>query len=610
MGNKRTSLTSYPYSYFYGYWRGLLLILFAKVLPTTCSVKISLRCHAFFLYSSPKGTQEANFNTMKHLILVLCLCGSILCGCTSVNESWKKLYDIKEVKYIPVKKDGHYLYINSDGEEVIPAKFDYADIFRNGLALVKDTAADLYGYINTKGDYQIEPKYKSATVFSNDVAWVAEPDSGLKVIDKKGKTLFMLPEAEMVSVYSEGIATFRNSLNKWGCVDKKGKILIEPKYKNSVIFLNGKAVAETDKGVMVIDKKEKTLIGAGEYQYISPGETGSTCYIVNIDGNYGLVNEKNKFIINPQYDDLFFDGEDLLVFKNDKGKYGWCDLKGNVVIKPKYESASGFRNEKLSSYSIAKDKYGFIDKKGKIKINAKYDNASYFHEGKAFVEKDGKWGIINEDGDIIAEPQFEYILPHIGKVLFAKIGGKYGIIDDKGKFIANPEYDNIAEGCLGSALVFAENNHFNIKSFADFAKSWVEQLSPDVTLETLMEKYSLTTTSIPKYDPIPLKRYHNRFAKVYSDAIVPHVWSSTRYRRAILNKEASLYSYQLHIELVQEKKDKGMEILKEIRNTLGMDENASMADIGQWSFLVDDTNTTDEHFSIIIAAMPRSNTTD
>ena len=530
----------------------------------------------------------------------------MICGCTGGDDNWTKMYDLKEVKYIPVKKDGHYLYINSDGEEVIPAKFNYADIFRNGLALVKDTAADLYGYINTKGDYQIVPKYKSATIFSNDIAWVAEPDSGLKAIDKKGKILFALPEAETAGTYSEGIAPFRNSRNKWGCIDKKGKILIKPQYRQPVNFLNGKAVVETDKGVMVINKKGKVLIEAGEYKTISPSKNGSTCYIISSGGKYGLVNEKNKFIINPQYDKLFFDGEDLLVFKNDKGKIGWCNRKGKVVIKAKYEDIAGFGNEKLSGYSISNGKYGFIDRKGKIKINAKYDNASYFYEGKAFIKKDGKWGIINEEGDIIAEPQFEVILPPIGKVLFAKSGGKYGIINDEGKYIVNPKYDEISKECFSPTSTLGENNYFNSESFANFTKDWIEQLFPEVTLGTLMEKYNIAENSVTQKDDLQLEYYYSEFGYIVCQANLTNNWITESYHKPKLNKDVAPSSYRLHIFLRNGEVDKGIEIEQRIRKVFGINENNPHAIVGKWMVSINEPQIIDKYFSLFLDIQPHN----
>lgn len=43
-------------------------------------------------------------------------------------------------------------------------------------------------------------------------------------------------------------------------------------------------------------------------------------------------------------------------------------------------------------------KWGFCTQSGRMVIKPKYDNAFPFRDGFAAVERDGKWGYINEQG--------------------------------------------------------------------------------------------------------------------------------------------------------------------------------------------------------------------
>ena len=60
---------------------------------------------------------------------------------------------------IKVKKDGKYGYCNLKGQLVIPCKYDNAENFYDGEAMV--ASGDAY-YINKKGEY-IKPAQKSGS---------------------------------------------------------------------------------------------------------------------------------------------------------------------------------------------------------------------------------------------------------------------------------------------------------------------------------------------------------------------------------------------------------------------------------------------------------------
>ena len=93
-----------------------------------------------------------------------------------------------------------------------------------------------------------------------------------------------------------------------------------------------------------------------------------------------------------------------------------------------------------------------------------YNGGNVFNNHMAVIEKDNKYGFINEDGLIVIKPQFDKALPFkngiaavkIGETTFDKyvhefcdymefsIGGKWGIINSNGDFVFEPQFDNIS----------------------------------------------------------------------------------------------------------------------------------------------------------------------
>ena len=71
-----------------------------------------------------------------------------------------------------------------------------------------------------------------------------------------------------------------------------------------------------------------------------------------------------------------------------KGKYGYIDKTGRLVILCKYDLAFNF-HEGLAIV-VKSRKCGYIDKTGREIVPCEYDEACDFSEGLAMVEKNDK----------------------------------------------------------------------------------------------------------------------------------------------------------------------------------------------------------------------------
>ena len=102
-----------------------------------------------------------------------------------------------------------------NGHVVIPAKYDDASSFREGLAAVKIN--NKYGFIDKTGTVVIPAKYEAVWSFSEGLA----------------------------AVYIAG---------KWGYIDKTGTVVIPAKYDDWSFFKNGKAKVKLNGREFYIDK--------------------------------------------------------------------------------------------------------------------------------------------------------------------------------------------------------------------------------------------------------------------------------------------------------------------------------------------------------------------
>ena len=150
--------------------------------------------------------------------------------------------------------------------------------------------------------------------------------------------------------------------------------------------------------------------------------------------------------------------QDLRITVNDKGKVGFADQDGNVVIKCEYESAMPFKDG--VAIVTKSGKSGMINTSGNVILPLKYTQIQSWSQELYLVKSGKKVGLIDHQGTIVLPVNYSHISkPNCyGKALIA-LGGKatpnekktymanakYGIIDIKGKILVVPQYKGLYE---------------------------------------------------------------------------------------------------------------------------------------------------------------------
>jgi hypothetical protein len=92
-----------------------------------------------------------------------------------------------------------------------------------------------------------------------------------------------------------------------------------------------------------------------------------------------------------------------------KGKWGYINTKGKIVIKPRFWAAGNF-SEGFASVRDEDGWFYYIDKTGKSITNGKtYRFADDFSEGLAAVQENpnDKIGFIDRSGNVVIKPRFD-----------------------------------------------------------------------------------------------------------------------------------------------------------------------------------------------------------
>jgi hypothetical protein len=244
-----------------------------------------------------------------------------------------------------------------------------------------------YGYINRNGEVAIEPQFDYAynfssgrgRVFSGSISSYGGPDEGLYgYIDETGSIVIPVIYEEASDFTEEGLAVVCKN-GKYGVINTAGETVIDFSYdyitalKNTGTFraftgtLN--SYGSPDSGTTYVLKADGTQIFSGTFDYF-----------------YGC-----KWYYEAEKDDKYalfaLDGTQLTMYS-----YDWFTAETENII--------GFKKG---------DYYGYMDAHGNVLIEAQYDSIGSFVDGKAIVEKNGRYFLIDETGKTLVTYKADYM---------------------------------------------------------------------------------------------------------------------------------------------------------------------------------------------------------
>lgn len=254
---------------------------------------------------------------------------------------------------------------------------------------------------------------------------------------------------------------------KWGVINSYGETVIKPMYNEMIVipdstkavfictydvdYKNGtyksKAINDSGKDIITGYDKVETI---GNYDKNQNLWYEKNVLKVQKSGKYGLVDFSGKEVLAPEYDGI----EALKGLENSliltKGEtLGLCDNSGNIIIEPKYKKIDRIEDNYKNGYIVvdSKNKSGIIGFDKSVILECNYEEVKdVYGDGKLFVVKeDGKYQVINKDGQTLLQDKFDDAVAINGDYVVAIKNGKYGVIDIYGETKIKFEYSDIKE---------------------------------------------------------------------------------------------------------------------------------------------------------------------
>lgn len=246
-----------------------------------------------------------------------------------------------------VKKNGLYGIYDTDGEEVLSAKYLSLETLVAGKLYafgVRSLDGDiLYGIVNNEGEIKSEP------IFTDFITGKYDDDIYVKAYIRQGGQALMNSEGELLiqPLYSVAepadISCFYNVSKdmKWGILGKDNTVYVPPLYERVDV------VIKTDTFfVAQLADKERIITANGEILFETENriidiiqlEEGGINVLLEKDLFYGLMSLEHSWLIEPKYDEVLTIMNDMICLRQED-KWGIVSNNGNVVVGFDYKEA-------------------------------------------------------------------------------------------------------------------------------------------------------------------------------------------------------------------------------------------------------------------------------
>ena len=295
--------------------------------------------------------------------------------------SFKTLYGSYD-SYYPLS-NGFYGVKNKEGAGYIPADGESSNSLKQ----------EFVGPIGEKGYRLLRKDGKTILVDKN------ETTQG--VFSNKNPEDIGYYAEDRIPIKEEGEYSYYNALGDrlFGGFSEasrfqKGKAVVKKAKKLYFIDLEGKEVelkytVKDEKGKTKKDENGKKIEKERKFEevQINPDYSfiAQGCILAKEDGAYHIYNENWEQVSDFSAEEVDGIGKDGIFAFSKKGKWGFANLKGEVVLEPKYKAAKSF-SEGLAGV-MEDDYWGFINLKGEMVITPQFFGVDYFNKkGVCIVE--------------------------------------------------------------------------------------------------------------------------------------------------------------------------------------------------------------------------------
>ncbi|WP_338812403.1 WG repeat-containing protein [Bernardetia sp. Wsw4-3y2] len=388
-------------------------------------------------------------NNEKEIRIIACKNGA--CGVMEKDAKfilqpiYSQIYNLQNVLFVGKNELNKWSILDTNGKKILSQNFDLVYDFTEYSPFTKVTTPQGDGIIDKSGKLILNPIYTGIDIFTpkkNETIVFAYQNEKITVLEfdksnnKKKETVFpsfqTLPSnyskldkpevftAQLANRLSTDYRWFQNpNTKKWHLLNKQR----EPAFKEGFDVISVEPIAGFTLGRNNVN--------------------GSLSAAALIDHKNGKLISQNKLFYAELED---FRTADVARAYADSTKENAILTKAGLLVTQiagaTIDSMTYFSEKRLPIK--AGGKYGLMDEKGQVILPPTYSMIMPFENGVAKVQLGQSFGIIDNTGKVILPLEYEYIGSFENNMALVVKGQKVGVTTNKGKIIIEPQYERLS----------------------------------------------------------------------------------------------------------------------------------------------------------------------
>ena len=379
---------------------------------------------------------------------------------------------------LKVEQNGQYGVINIKGTTII--KPEYESIIADGyydeetkyeragfILRIKTDDGYKFGYADRKGKIILEPLYNEIsriTEITGDDIFLITANNGRYGVVKNGKEVLKNDFTDINFDQNNNLLILQKD-SSWGVVDLEGNNIVPIDYDN--IIIGGKYInAQKGEDTLIFDASGNNI----DTDILSYNQVNDNyAIVIDKDNNYNIVDNAGNKKLNENYTYIEYLNNDEFIVTID-GKTGIINGEGNSIIEVNYNAIQQIDGTNaLQAVDSENNRTDIIDKDMQIhegienayisketnyiKLYSETDVKYYNLDGKEITykeiapnnsiyadKKDGKWGLVDANGNVVVNYEYDMVTEQNGNVAGVKKDGKWQIVDTKGQLVSDNAY--------------------------------------------------------------------------------------------------------------------------------------------------------------------------
>ncbi|SFW73770.1 WG repeat-containing protein [Chitinophaga sancti] len=389
------------------------------------------------------------------------------------------------------EKNGKELIYDKTGKQILVQYSHFQEMaMEDGTKMLAIIQGKLYGFYNPATGKIVIPQYTSLSYYGDPNYLNIGVGDKYGYIDKEGNTV-VPPIYDYVDLHAipknDQLAKI-NLKGKTGLFDvKQQKVLLPVIYDYISTYDDSTVLLVTKNGLSGICDFSGKMLAPVKYRDVVPFDSMYSLLKAKDSSNAEILNKRTHEIYKLPFDTAFVAAEGRLIMVWQHGKCFLYDIDKKQKVEGAY-SKDGFP-EYMGYFSnhraivVRNQKFGYIDEKGNYVVQPKYDYISNFHKGVAAVyecidtaARIYRYGYIDSTGKEIVPVIYDVPQDIITKfteeaffgeddsevLVLMKNDGKKGLAGLNGRIIVPLNFDHISPEKHGRGYLVTVGDKFGI----------------------------------------------------------------------------------------------------------------------------------------------------